>query len=162
MWGLCFICLCLRTSSLGKPLLPPPPPHLLLVSKSANTSSIRTNSVVPQDPNCTVVFMISESSSSDPLPWSLLRGWVLHATDPFPGSTIPIPSPVVCAILRKHTWKACLSPKSPYPSLVTDPSLPPWLRPAHEETLPHQPLGFLTPIHSQPLPCPSSSNDEAH
>lgn len=113
MWGLCFTCWCLCTSSLGKPLLPPPPPHLLLVSKSANTSlHLHQLFVVPQDPNCTVVFMVSESSSSDPLPWSLLRGRVLHATDPLPGSTITIPSPVVCAILRKHTWKACLSPKS--------------------------------------------------
>lgn len=47
--------------------------------------------VVSQDPSCAVVFMVSERSSSDPLPWSLLRGWVLHATDPFPALPLQFP-----------------------------------------------------------------------
>lgn len=163
MWGLCFTCWCLRTSSLGKPLLPPPPPHLLLVSKSANTSSICTNSLCLPGPKLHCCFHGLWKLFLRPL--TLKPTQRLGPTCYWPLSlALPLQFPLQLfvpsleSILERHASV----PKSPYPSLVTDPFLPLWLWLAHEETLPHQPLGFLTPIHSQPLPCPSSSNDEAH
>lgn len=152
MWGLCFSRWCLRTPSLGKPILPLPPPHLLLVSKSANTSSICTNSL--WSPRTHTALLFSRSLKALPLtpyPEAYLEVGSYMLLTLSLALPLQFPLLVVRTILRKHTWKACLSPKSPYPSLVTDPSLQPWLRLAHEETLPHQLLGFLTPIHRQSL-----------
>lgn len=164
MWGLCFTRWCLRTPSLGKPILPLPPPYLLLVSKSANTSSICTNSL--WSPRIQIVLLFSWSLKAlPPTPYpeaySKVGSYMLLTLSLALPLQFPLQLfvPSLESILERH---ASVPTKSPYPSLVTDPSLQPWLRLAHEETLPHQPLGFLTPIYSQPLPCPSSSNDEAH